>query len=279
MTRNQSIGGVALMLVATGIGFGIYWLCTGVVEPAVRLPVLAISGVIALLLALAVVAGAFTLFNLSNAREALGLPEGSVRAVIALSLIVLFAILSVYLYTDLSRGGLRAATNLDTTQKDELLKSIPATQVVATIPDAPAQHFTVVYRDGNGAGQDFARQILVMIGTLVTAVSSFYFGSKTSSPPTDAATKPKPNLRSIVPDTAARGAFALDINGDGLDLVKEVKIVQGAHQIIASGVVSSASLIRCQLTVPAMEPPGKWTVIVTDGLGQSTQLPDTLTLT
>jgi hypothetical protein len=279
MTRSQWIGGATLVVVAIGIGLGIYWLCTGIVAPEVRLPVLAISGVIALLLALAIVAGAFTLFNLANAREALGLPEGSVRAVIALSLIVLFAILSVYLYTDLSRGGLHTVPNLDASQKDELLKSIPPVQVLASIADAATpQHFTVLYRDGNAAGQDVAKQILVMIGTLMTAVASFYFGAKTSTAPVDPAPRPKPTLRSIAPDTAALGTFDLEINGDSLDLIKEVKIALGARQIIASGVVSSTSVIKCELTVPASETTGKWTVIATDGAGQSVQLANALTL-
>jgi hypothetical protein len=62
------------------------------------LPLLAIGGVIVLILMLTVVAMVFSVLGLTNKAQAMGLPEGSIRAVIALSLIVLFAILSVFLY-------------------------------------------------------------------------------------------------------------------------------------------------------------------------------------
>src|SRR5262245_15775710 len=103
MSRNQWTGSIVLVLVAIGIFVGIRPLVTGGLDPSVSLPVLAIAGVIALLVSIAVVAGAFTLFGLADGKEALGLPEGSVRAVIALSLIVLFAILAIYLYSDMAK--------------------------------------------------------------------------------------------------------------------------------------------------------------------------------
>src|SRR5712692_6279451 len=140
----------------------------------VKLPIIAIAGVLLLLGALAVVSVAFSLFELSDKTQALGLPEGSIRAVIALSLIVLFAIFSVYLYSSL----------------------------IGQSPSSP--------------NADFAKQLLVLIGTLVTA----------------GATSP------------------LEIRGDRLDLVKEVKIVFGSNQVVASDVVSNASTVRCQLELP-----------------------------
>ena len=69
------------------------------------LPLVAIGGVIVLVLLLTAVATMFSILNLTNSTQALGLPEGSIRAVIALSLIVLFAILSVFLYQNISTGG------------------------------------------------------------------------------------------------------------------------------------------------------------------------------
>ncbi len=71
----------------------------------VSLPLLAIAGVVALIGALALVAIGFALMSMSDKTQALGLPSGSVRAVIALSLVVLFAILSVFLFSSLSNSG------------------------------------------------------------------------------------------------------------------------------------------------------------------------------
>ena len=43
-------------------------------------------------------------FGLSDKSQALALPEGSIRAVIALSLVIIFAILTVFLYGTLASG-------------------------------------------------------------------------------------------------------------------------------------------------------------------------------
>src|SRR5262252_21344 len=70
-------------------------------EPTIKLPVLIIVGIMALFATLALVAVTFSVAGLSDSSQALGLPEGSVRAAIALSLIVIFAITSIYLYGSL----------------------------------------------------------------------------------------------------------------------------------------------------------------------------------
>jgi hypothetical protein len=70
-------------------------------DSAIALPILVIIGVMALFATLALVAVVFSVAGLSDETQALGLPEGSVRAAIALSLIVIFAITSIYLYGSL----------------------------------------------------------------------------------------------------------------------------------------------------------------------------------
>jgi hypothetical protein len=66
-------------------------------------------------------------------QQALGLPSGSVRAIIAILLVVFFMLLAVIFYFD---------------------------------------------SDTNVHNTDLSKQIITILGTLVTAVSSFYFGSK-----------------------------------------------------------------------------------------------------
>jgi hypothetical protein len=68
---------------------------------AAGVAILLIAGVIALLLALAVVAVFFHGLALNDKGEPLGLPTGSIRSVIALALILIFAIMSVYLFSQL----------------------------------------------------------------------------------------------------------------------------------------------------------------------------------
>jgi hypothetical protein len=213
--------------------FGLVFALKGA-DNAISLPILAIAGVILLLATLALVSVAFALFELDDKNQALALPEGSIRAVIALSLIVLFAILSVYLYS--------------------------------TLLNKPADTPNV----------DFAKQLLVLVGTLVTSVAGFYFGSRaTAAPPTEALS---PEIRGISPTSQIAGAtFPLTISGDRLDLVKEVKIVSGSNQVVATDVVSNASTIKCELSLP-QDATGAWDVIVTDGLGRTGRLPSALTV-
>jgi hypothetical protein len=73
---------------------------------SVVLTILIIAGVLGFLGVLAVVSLAFAAVNQSDRNQALGLPQGTVRAVIALSLIFMFLIAGLYLYSDLRRNGL-----------------------------------------------------------------------------------------------------------------------------------------------------------------------------
>src|ERR1700736_1640968 len=89
----------------------------------IQLPLLAIAGVLILLIALALTSISFATFGIDDKNEALALPAGSVRAVIALSLIVIFSILTVYLFATLSFGGTtEIVTNVTAQQRDDLLK-------------------------------------------------------------------------------------------------------------------------------------------------------------
>jgi hypothetical protein len=111
-------GGVLVLTVGAAVG-GLWLLKLAGVdkEAAVRLPVLLILSVMGLLLAIAVLVAAFKSFELADRTQALGLPEGSVRAMIALMLILLFAIAGLYIYgtlKDNSDVGKQLVTTLST---------------------------------------------------------------------------------------------------------------------------------------------------------------------
>jgi hypothetical protein len=69
------------------------------------LPLVAICGVVVLITMLTIVTMTFKSLGLENPGQAMGLPEGSIRAVLALSLVVLFAILAVFTYRGVYFGG------------------------------------------------------------------------------------------------------------------------------------------------------------------------------
>jgi len=70
--------------------------------PEILLTFTVVAGVVVLLASLTTVTIITSYLDLSDPKEALGLPKGSVRALIALSLIVIFSIMSLYLYAQLA---------------------------------------------------------------------------------------------------------------------------------------------------------------------------------
>jgi hypothetical protein len=107
---------------------------------AYSLPLLIIGGVVAFLLVIGVLVLIYRRLGLTDRRFALGLPEGSIRAVIALTLILVFFVIALYMYISVANPAAGAA--------------------------APSQDAV-----------KFGQQILTTLSTLVVAIASFYFGA------------------------------------------------------------------------------------------------------
>src|SRR5580704_14393567 len=154
-------------LVLVGVIIGIFSLLTKLISPdkSGSLALLAIGGVLVLIFMLTAVAMVFSALGLANRELAMGLPEGSIRAVIALSLIVLFAILSVFLYQSLITGGsINTVDNLSETARalQSVLVKGPDGQPVKAADGSSL--YRVTYRSENSTSDDFAKQLLVLLG-------------------------------------------------------------------------------------------------------------------
>jgi hypothetical protein len=110
---------------------------------SVALPLLLLVGLGSLLLLLALLVAVLNSFGLTDKRHAFGLPDGSVQAVIALALILIFIIASLFLYSSLPDGRIKAVDPNAVQNKREL-----------------------------------AQQLLTTVGTLAVAVAGFYFGTR-----------------------------------------------------------------------------------------------------
>jgi hypothetical protein len=271
---------VGAVVVLVLLGVLLWYLCPPLaagsgVGLSFALPVLAIVGVVVLLIALGMMAVAFGFFGLTEAKNALALPEGSVRAVVALSLVVLFAILSIFLY-----GGLSTGIEIAKGLSEDQMKSI-----VTTVPNVSIQKVDNTYTVTRGAtpnqaAQDFAKQLLVMIGTLVTAVASFYFGGQIANSAQSAGVKaamggagpsvPTPTLRGIKPPKLPAGQTAdpFNIVGDDLNSVTRVRLIQGSNQIVGEGIKSNAHEVVCKVAIDANVPKGKYNVVVSNEDGK-----------
>jgi hypothetical protein len=295
MEAIKQYGGAILTclgaLVLVGVLCAIFWLLTKLIpqDDSGSLPLLAIGGIVVLIFMLAAVAMIFSALGLSNRELAMGLPEGSIRAVIALSLIVLFAILSIFLYQNVSKGGaLVKIEEMSAADRTEFIRNPYVRDVQSTPVAGKAGVYNVSYRSANTAGDDFAKQLLVLLGTLMTAVTSFYLGAGTvtsavkTGTEAGAAAIPPPIPGSIKPDThsiGATGPLQLEITGTNLNVITRVRIVkEGAAPIIGTKVGSSPTRITCELDV-SKAAPGMYDVEIDDGGSRSAKLPGKLILT
>lgn len=106
---------------------------------------------------------------------ALGLPEGSVRAVLALALVLVFAIMSVFLFDQLERPSGRLSTGLTAEQVGLLAPG----RVLSLEPEPSTdpQTFSVTLSSADPGASQLAQQLVTVLATLVTAVAAFYFGA------------------------------------------------------------------------------------------------------
>jgi hypothetical protein len=210
----SGIAALTAILIPLGLWFGLQvgrkWFGEeqSLTSASVVLTLVVIAGVISLLAVLMMTALAFSAVKLSDNKQALGLPEGSVRAVIALSLIVIFVITVVFLFGGLNRplgriehitfeqaNAVPVSVLVSKRAEDpavaELLKKAEEAKAKNDPNAAPLQKdaetaakaslYTVERSvDPSRGSEDFAKQIITTISTLVVSISAFYFGSSTA---------------------------------------------------------------------------------------------------
>lgn len=153
--------------------------------PEEALSLVFVAAAVVLILVICTLTIVLKRLRLTNAGEAMGLPRGSIRAVIALMLILLFFVAAIFLFNTTHRVPPTA---------DELrtLQGVDATRL-ATIPTDQIQKLTPTTTQGvttytvsllpsaleNQTSDDLAKQLITVLGTLVTAVAAFYFGANT----------------------------------------------------------------------------------------------------
>jgi len=290
-----AVGGGGLAVVAM-----IFWVGTFIWQmkggDALNLPLIIITGVVFLLIVLGLLTFVFSLLGLANEGEALGLPSGSVRAVIALMLLVIFAIVAIFLYSDIAASGrVQTIRNVKEPNLVELRKQLnvilveeeklaPAPAATPALPPAAAEkEYTVRYLNpASRAAEDLAKQLIVLLGTLVTAVSSFYFASSSIAAATkqqDATGGPDAKIvtpRELKPNTAGQ---PLTITGTNLRNSVGVKLTFGNEDpIIAEEVSASDTKVECKVTTKADSKPGPWTVVVSDNANNNSEIPGSVTI-
>jgi hypothetical protein len=291
-------------LIAVGLLAGVFVLLTKLIpkDGNGSLALLAIGGVVVLILLLTAVAMVFSVLDLTNNTQAMGLPEGSIRAVIALSLIVLFAILSVFLYTGVSTGSRVVNSMVPETLRVQFIRDHAGQDVQSVLlkdkdgitplksADGKENLYDVSYRSTNTTADDFAKQMLVLLGTLMTAVTSFYLGAGTATSAAkagetagkeSAGSANAPTVTNIDPTsyaTASGSPMKLQLTGANLDIVSRVRIAKAGVELPGTIVSKTATSLTCNVDVTAATS-GSWDLTVDDGGSQSVTKQGALTIT
>src|SRR5664279_5106315 len=117
---------IALSLVAIGVA-GVA-VASGLKLPEIILTLLLLFGIVVLLGSIGALLVLLAGFGIIDPKEALGLPSGSVRAIIALTLILIFAIVSVFLFWN-SGHNVYESTGLSADQ----ITLLPRNQIVSIV--------------------------------------------------------------------------------------------------------------------------------------------------
>lgn len=207
------------------------------------------SGVLTVLLF--IMASAFSALKLTDTRQALGLPSGSVRAMIALLLIIIWAIVSIFVFRFVAFGNVG--------------------------PNGPAGA-------ASADGIKLAQQLFTTMSTLVVAVSAFYFGSSAAARKDLIPAQTQPTILKVVPNIGKQGQGELPLTIVGknfLQLPKSIRLILDTEVIIANGIVlnnTEVSLIDCNITINDNQTVGQWDLIITNDDGCEFRLPKAFTV-
>jgi hypothetical protein len=170
--------------------------------------------------------------DLGSPAEALGMPEGSIRALIAMSLILIFAIVGFFV---LKSGDGQAGASHGVTQAQIDAMRTDGTRIVSQrlidvqpVPVAGQERYDIeTVLSASDDSHDFALQLLTTVSTLVVAVAGFYFGAQSVDQATKTMKEQQTLLRRPPPGAAptivgaepdANAAAAADDGaGDGTD--------------------------------------------------------------
>jgi hypothetical protein len=217
---------LVLLLISVGLAFVTY--VFPIKQPELITGLVIILGLGVLLVLLFIMAAGFSSLDIADKSQAMGLPEGSIRAIIALFLIVGWIIMSIYLFSAV--GG--SSSNSDAVK--------------------------------------LAQQLFTTLSTLVVAVASFYFGSRSAasahraSAPSTATSKPV--IRDVKPPSydQSQGVQELNLTIEGMNFrsPKEVRLIQGNAVMNGIGISSTESNIQCKITDLPNQKPGKWDLMI-----------------
>ncbi|MGB6024675.1 MAG: hypothetical protein WBG40_05670 [Candidatus Sulfotelmatobacter sp.] len=191
------VGLVLLLGAAVGLYYlGVYsgWFKgNGKTSEALTLSAVVLVGLALVVALMSVLVIIYSVLGVADASQALALPEGSVRSLLAFSLVLIFVCLGAFLYNSVDNSALTLGGESDRITEPQLAE-LKAEFVVAYEQARNASGSVETDNDGktplynakyfikpNKDAGDFAKQIFTTLATVFVSVISFYFGSSTTS--------------------------------------------------------------------------------------------------
>jgi hypothetical protein len=178
----------------------------GIDSDTTRLSAIVLVGLALTVVFMAILVIIYSVLGVENKDQALGLPEGSVRALLAFSLVLIFVCLAAFLFSAVNKPCDNCAKTLATVN-DAQLSDLKTNFIVAaeqardqngkllyeqipdtndktgksTLDDLKHPLYSVTYYPKRTDATDFAKQIFTTLATIFVSVVSFYFGSSVTS--------------------------------------------------------------------------------------------------
>lgn len=251
---------------------------------ATRLSAIVLVGLALTVVFMAILAIIYSVMGVENKEQALGLPEGSVRALLAFSLVLIFVCLAAFLFSqinnkDCDNCGKTLARVNETELSDlknnfvvaaEQAKNQDGKLAYEQIPDPndktgktiiddlkhPVYSVTYYQKQSKDA-TDFAKQIFTTLATIFVSVVSFYFGSSVTSSAVragaSAAQGTEGDKKSVVLQTALTSALADSHNAQAAVDRASMNVDNANHELSVApdDVQKQAALSDAQKTLDA----------------------------
>ncbi|MCX5801249.1 MAG: hypothetical protein NTX17_07685 [Candidatus Eisenbacteria bacterium] len=269
-----------LLIIAAG-GVLIYWFNTKTgADPEVMMGIMVVVAIATLMTVLFILAAGFSSMRLADPKQALGLPEGSIRSMIALVLIMVFIIFGIFLFRKVSVSNMNYLGFVTDTADVRIPEDEPVLFTARYENNDKGEstrtgYYVYVPEQISDEGKRLAQQLITTVGTLVVAIASFYFGSTL---PSSAAKKEReevsaaPMIQDITPREGAQGKeLGLEIEGTGFKSPRAVRLLRGGEAMVGTEVLSNATKIQCKVLIDK-EPGGKWDINVENEDGTTARL-------
>jgi len=247
---------ITVSLGALFLVFGPPLLFTNGLLKSDQVAAIVLLGILSMLGVLLSFAMLMKLVGISDPTQALGMPEGSVRAMLALALIGLFAVLAAVVF---EAPSLTLQSGLTVEQVEYFRKSNSSLDTrVIVVPERGEATFRIELPGTPRMVDEFTKTTMASIATLMTAIVAFYFGGRSVEIAQNRA-PPPPVLTGVDPPeySLAKGPLPLRLMGRYLNEISVVRLRSGTIQLPVGPPRSNDAEVQCEVRFDTIDDPTK----------------------